>query len=328
MEPWRSVLSTYSAPFQPSRCQPLGSAGGFSGAALWRLETPAGTLCLRRWPAEHPTRQRLAWLHQILLHVCRRNLPQVPAPFPNLHGETFLQHNGRLWELTPWMPGEANYPQAPHPEKLQAAMEILARFHIAAATLHADRGPSPGLQERTRWLRELLQGEGRRIQAAIRPSPWPELVELAHRLLSHFFQRAPACLSRLEAAAHLQAPLSPCLRDVWSDHILFRENQVTGLIDFGAMRMETVAGDLARLLSSLDDDPAIWEHGLRAYRQTRELSTSERSLIPLFAESGALLSGISWLKWIYLEGRDFTDSQSRVLARMQEILRRLEAFAR
>ena len=44
--------------------------------------------------------------------------------------------------------------------------------------------------------------------------------------------------------------LHPCLGDVWAEHVLFEGNQITGLIDFGGMRYDHPAQDLARLLGS------------------------------------------------------------------------------
>jgi hypothetical protein len=62
------VLAQYASALQPLRSERLPS-GGFSGAQLWRLETVAGPLCLRRWPAEHPSAQRLTLIHNVLRHA-------------------------------------------------------------------------------------------------------------------------------------------------------------------------------------------------------------------------------------------------------------------
>ncbi len=60
------------------------------------------------------------------------------------------------------------------------------------------------------------------------------------------------------SAVALKVPIQPCIGDIWHDHILFLGDGVSGLVDFGGMRADTVAGDIARLLGSLvADDPAV-----------------------------------------------------------------------
>ena len=49
-----TVLGRFGVSVSPGdRLEPLGNAGGFSGARFWRLERPHRPLCLRRWPREH-----------------------------------------------------------------------------------------------------------------------------------------------------------------------------------------------------------------------------------------------------------------------------------
>src|SRR5207237_4695271 len=106
-------------------------------------------------------------------------------------------------------------------------------------------------------------------------TPW---AERAWRIVS---DRVPQVLAIL-AHRDLPLPVQPCLCDVWHDHVLFTGDDVTGLIDYGAVKEDNVAADLARLLGSLvGDDRALYEMGLDAYAAVRPLAEQERQLVPL-----------------------------------------------
>ena len=50
--------------------------------------------------------------------------------------------------------------------------------------------------------------------------------------------------------------LQPALRDARPEHFLFEDDRLSGLVDFGAMGVESVAADLARLIGEwFDGDP-------------------------------------------------------------------------
>src|SRR5690606_34531068 len=108
---------------------------------------------------------------------------------------------------------------------------------------------------------------------------------------------------------------------------LLQGDEVSGLVDFGAMRVETVAGDIARLLGSIArDHPRKWQTGLSAYEAIRPLAASERTLVALFDRSAVLLSCLNWIEWIYAEGRTFAALDSSA-ARLARTLERLELLA-
>ena len=61
--------------------------------------------------------------------------------------------------------------------------------------------------------------------------------------------------------------MQPCLCDPWHDHVLFTGDQVSGVIDYGSVKEDHIAVDLARLLGSLvEDDENAWSIGLKAYQ--------------------------------------------------------------
>jgi Ser/Thr protein kinase RdoA (MazF antagonist) len=329
------VLAVYPPTCRPRGVERLGSAGGFSGARFWRLETPRGLLCLRRWPAEHPSRERLGVIHAVLDHVHDRGFTTVPVPIRTSAGESYCTVDGHLWELTDWLPGAADYLTNPNPAKLEAAMSALARWHLAAADLpRADHrpGPSPGIQSRLAHLNQLRPDLLAKlsIDAEIKASKepeWSKLAGLANRLIAGFFTVEPAVRAKLESAASILVSLQPCIRDIWSDHVLFEGNRVSGIIDFGALRMATVAGDVARLLGSMaGDDLLAWQQGLAAYRALRPLSDDESVLVQVFDESAMLLAGFNWLEWIVIAQRQF-ENPAEVIRRLTTIVGRLEILA-
>ena len=326
------VLTQFPAVrFQHADC--LHNAGGFSGACLWRITTPTQVFCLRRWPLEHPSRVVLSEIHRVLQYAHCHGVPELPAPLHHRGGDSVLKHRRALFELTPWMPGQADYHQRPSAARLNSAMTALARFHAATdsyqrATQSAVHASSPGLAKRHARLARLQRGELDRLAAAVAVHPDADIRQRGDRLLGMVPRRANDVLRVLAHAAGRQVPLQPCIRDVWHDHVLFTDERVTGLIDFGAMRTENVACDVARLAGSLvGDDPPDRNAALEAYQTVRPLTADEQLLIRAFDQSTVLLSGLNWLQWICIEGKRFDDRQ-RVLLRLDEILVRMEYLCR
>ena len=104
----------------------------------------------------------------------------------------------------------------------------------------------------------------------------------------------------------MDSPLSlqPCLCDVWHDHLLFSGDTLTGLVDYGSVKIDHVAVDLARMLGSLvEDNTAKWDLGLLGYRGIRPFSASEEGLARALDRAGIVLGAANWLKWLCLERR-------------------------
>ncbi len=326
------VLAHYASRCQPNRIEALRQAGGFSGAEFWRLQTESGTLCLRRWPREHPPAGQLQFIHDVLRHVSERGFSLVPVPFATRRSEppTFVACQGHLWELTPWLPGNAGYHDQPNRAKLLASMKTLAHFHLAASDFpvaERQRQPSPGIMRRQETLRRWQSNDITRLAASLNAIDDSSLRPIAADILRHFERTASSLSLQLLQATTISVRLQPVIRDVWDQHILFEGDAVSGLIDFGAMRIDNVSTDIARLLGSLArDNEDDWQAGLDAYQQLRPLSSDEKQLIGTFDLSIVLLSGLNWLRWLYLENRVFPDKDA-VFFRLQAILERLRCVA-
>src|SRR4051812_45037635 len=90
------VLSRYPAPLRPpSGPEPLGNAGGRSGARLWRYESDGGASVARAWPPGRPGRGALERVHAWLAEA--GDLGFVPVPHPALDGRTIQEAGERLW---------------------------------------------------------------------------------------------------------------------------------------------------------------------------------------------------------------------------------------
>jgi Ser/Thr protein kinase RdoA (MazF antagonist) len=325
------VLGLYPDDCQPRSIEPLPAAGGFSGARLWRVDAPRGRLCLRRWPQGHPTQERLEFIQAVLWHVDQEGFHDVPVPLETRHHHGYLFYEGHFWELTPWLSGTADFRRHPSPARLDAALLALASFHRAASTFPLpENGPiaSPGIAERRDRIDQLCRGGIESLRAASAQAGWPELAARAGDLIGMFAAAAPAVRQTLDEAGELRVRLQPCIRDVWHAHVLFSGDRVSGIVDFGSLRPENVASDVARLLGSLvGDDAELWQRGLSIYQQTRPLAPDELRLVMAFDRSTVLLGGLQWLQWICLEGRVFSD-RGAVLARLDEFLARMNHLPR
>ncbi len=253
------VLRQFLQPKHVQHVQHLGSAGGFSGARFWRLATHDRRLCLRAWPPEHPSAERLTWIHEVLRHVHRQGFTAIAVPMPTASCISFVCWQQRLWELTAWLPGAADFAREPLLSKLQAATGALADFHVAAATFPACSvtvGPPAGLESRRELMKRLDQGLFEQLEqsARSRPSPWNAA---AYQILTAYDRWHDRVARLLSEALARPVRNHVCLRDIWHDHVLFLDGRVSGLVDFGAMQIDCAAADISRLLGSLvaDDKP-------------------------------------------------------------------------
>jgi homoserine kinase type II len=299
-----------------------------SGAEFWRIKTPQGPLVLRRWPREHPTPQRLRFIHAVLEHAQQCGLAVLPVPIHADDGNSFVVVEEHLWELTKWLPGSADYAESSSDAKLRSAMVCLAEFHQATVDFPPDvpnKAPSPGVAKRASRIK-LFAADEAALRQLIGQSSRAELATLARELSAAAVECAPAAVKLLEPLANVAVKLQPCIRDVWHENVLFEGDAVTGLVDFGAVDWESPAIDVARLLGSMaGNDSAQWQNGLAAYETIRMLSPQELQLIVALDAGGTVVGSANWLQWLYIDQRSF-DDDAKVVGRMRELLGRLQHF--
>jgi homoserine kinase type II len=284
---------------------------------------------LRAWPAQGPARAQLEQIHRWLRLTTDTGL--TPVPFDASDNRSLQEFRGGLWELTPWLMGAADARHPPEQAHLHAAFGGLAALHERLA-FESKVGVSPGLARRRDTVEYLISGGFDLIEAAaVGGARSPALEAAATRWLNLARAAAPALLDVLGRASRSVLDLQPCLRDARPDHFLFEKGRLTGIVDFGAMGVDCVAGDLARLTGEwLDGDAAARIDAQSAYERIRPLTPAEVSLINVFESSADLLIGERWLRWSYLEGRRFEDPEavSKGLARgLKRLERRMLALS-
>jgi homoserine kinase type II len=242
----------------------------------------------------------------------------VPLVEQTQYGATVVMGGG-VWDVTEWMPGRPNFHANPTDARLFAAVEAVARLHEAWSRL-TPPGPAPCPAVERRW-RALAEWD-RLVAAGWRPRPTPDDPVAPHAEAA--WARLPELASQARAALlpwlHAPVPVQPCLCDVWHDHVLFEGDRVTGLIDYGAAKVDHVAADLARLLGSLvPGEPERVAAAVRAYERIRLLPQSE--LVELLDWTGVVVGVSNWLRWLYHDGRAYVD-RSAVATRLGRLIRR------
>lgn len=332
------VQLEYAANWRSEKSQPVVVSSGFSGGMVWRLECPSGFAALRCWPAGYPA-VRLAAVHRVQSAAHANGCKVVPLPIPNCAGSTYLLRDNYLWDLCTWMPGEP----APNFELddslLVAAIDAVVSWHraIAGNLTQADlhqfgeaesvraaiaqhECPSPGIARR--W------SEWQRLTALVTSfRHWPlELADLANRMLVVVRRFANFADSRRKWQS-LPVRMRLCLRDVHREHVLFTGQRVSGLVDFGAVGLDTIACDLARLLGdTIPDQPARWPMAIAYCRRSIAMIDDEVRLIDDFHILGTLIGALHWLEWLAIERRSF-DNPSAAYRRLEALVRRLERLA-
>ena len=317
-----SVLSRY--PLPASERASLGNAGGFSGARLWKITSAAGTYCLKAWPADRFPAERLVRMHSWMISARSSDLRFVPNVIHAADGSTVAAREQYHWDLTDWMPGRAAFRDNPTPSRIAAACSALATLHAAWGRTESRIGPCSAVQRRLAALEEWLD----LVRSGWRPAfatpsfdPVTPAAERAWRILPALVSQLPTILEPHKVRPVL---LHPCLCDIWHDHVLFEGDVVSGVIDYGSMRIDSPATDLARLLGSMaGDDQVLFRAGMNSYLAILPNAVSDPDLVRILDWSGTVLGAANWLIWLYRDHREFED-RTAAARRLRTLVERME----
>ncbi len=306
-----SILERYPNSLRPSSPPAaLGNAGGKSGASLFRFESTAGPLVLRRWPSRGLSRVEIERIHDWL--ALATGLSFIPAPLRALDGSTLqVDDSGGVWELSPWLPGAPALEPSDRPAKIETAFQGLAAFHKRLASF-TSRGKSQGVKRRIGEIQACSDQELSQLRSLVVASPPCDSTALALQWIEIAASARSIVLDAIRPVEGFETRLQACLRDARGEHFLFVGDALSAIVDFGAMGIDSVAGDLARLLADWFEpqDSASRGLALDVYGTVRRLEPDERALIDAFEIGADFLIGLHWIRWAFVDQLTFQTPNS------------------
>jgi Ser/Thr protein kinase RdoA (MazF antagonist) len=317
-----AILAHWFPPAELPRLQLEKLPGGLSGALLWKVTTLQESWCLRRTPLEHaPLPWRHRKIHEFSAHIWQAGFRNIPLPKRVLSGESCVQKQGGIWELTNWLIG--NTTQTPTLEQAKAAAAALARFHLAGESFHKLQGCPSGLQDRLVFLDELYRGDLRVLKSAVDRALATETRASALRIMASIESALPQAIEAVERSCK-KVPIQWCLIDPHIGNFLFINDSVTGIVDFAIAGASSVARDVARLVGSVVPHlDAPWRECVAAYQRHRPLSADEIRLVFAFHISGTVGAAANWLRWRFIDNLSAADAAT-TQTRLADLAARLE----
>ncbi len=289
------------------------ASGGLSGASVWRVTDGKQGFAFRRW-GKGADSARLAWISSTLRFAKSSGLAFIAAPI----GPPFRDAHDCLWEATAWLPGEPLSESAYESTAVREAVSGLARAH--QRLMVTETQPTSGRAFEDRLSRVLTLQSTPPLYDLSTLTAWPELGELAVRLTAD----ANRAAKQLAPFALREWDLQPIHGDARPEHFLMSEGKLTGLIDFGAMRRDTVLADVARLAGELSLGDAARRDEVVGFYETAAERPMDRAAVAALDLAGAVLSAANWLRWLGEKQAESFDAEL-VRQRLRAIAARLLA---
>ena len=278
MIPIRQVAARFTG--IPPGCvwHPVANAG-FSGALVWRGEIEAvPAFALKRWPMDYPL-DRLQDSHRWMIQA--KHLPFVPW----LASNPAVEVEGHLWDLCSWMPGEPAPPSGLTGTTLHAACSAIFQLHGAWKPARPTFGVCPAVVRRL----ELFSQWDSTHRSPGTNGIWGEAQAVVREGL-------PAARWDLLNWLPRAVPLQPCLADIHREHVLFTGDAVTGIIDYGAMKIDNVAVDAARFLGdAADGGDGLFQLGCELFSRHHGEADCPPTLVEVLDRTGTLGAIAHWV---------------------------------
>ncbi len=226
------------------------------------------------------TAAAVAWEQTLVEFAGRRGWPTA-TPLRAASGATVVNVDGRLWAAAPYLEGNVAPPD--QPAMYHIIGRLLGRFHrdISGFELDGQRPDFGKTWELDAWIAPANVGTFNALLAEFGRS-YPELAALIRRQR----YRNLRDLSRLH---YPDLPELPIHGDFQRNNLLWKDGQLTALLDFDFCRRDALLCDLAPLLMPFRPlEPRLAAPLLEGYQEVRQLSETEWALLPSLVRASLL----------------------------------------
>jgi len=295
---------------------------GLSGAVVHQCTTKHGVFALKRWPPGTAA-QRIDEIHHVQRFV-GNSLSIIPPLVPWREQETRLTFGDWHFDCSRWLAGHAFDAST---DNVIAAVRngaaAIGQFHRSTAGLGSEIAIAPAVVQRLSRLGELKEliplalGRSQKLTGSLRL--------VANHFNQAWRQHHDQSVSRLRPWSARPVPIQWVLRDVHREHVLFEGGRVTAVVDFDAVKRDTVASDLSRWVGSFmefaADPKTLWNQAFSSYQTSNAISPCEQELAGAIEEASGFISLANWVVWIAGEGRNFPGGMDAVERRVAHLLR-------
>ena len=239
------------------------------GLVSWHWHVGAGSrrYVLRRY---NPWREGIDYEHSLLEHLARERWP-VAVPLKAPTGKTLVRVDGCSYSLFPFLPGRPRLNSTS--ELAMARGRLLASLHKAADPLLA-LGEREGSAPMHEYASKRSAPNGRTftdvLPGFVRAQP-----QLGRKLQRHHERLAPVL-------AQLRDLRQTVIHGDFSNwNVLYKHNEVTGILDFDFARPDLAMADVA-ICTRFENDPAVWTAFVRGYLTGHSLADAQcEAFVPL-----------------------------------------------
>jgi len=303
---------------------------GLSKAIVYRIDTLVARYAMKRWPVTME-RERLQEIHRFQNYLAESEKPFTPGLVKWSNGNTLLEADGVCWEISDWKPGSPIEDLGDADDnQIRQCAEALASIHSRSETYGTQVIIPVGLKQRFDGMVAAIHPQTDKRRRFL-DSISAHNKYLAANVLNDLYVRStcimPSVLDSVKRMAERSTKCFWILRDVWREHLLFRENRLAGILDFGAARIDWPGLDFVRAFGTLmfESDPR-WPLALAHYLNQRPDESMVLSDLLAIHRASVALSALQWLDW-FAEGQfDWTNRSPQVWNRVLELQQHRQDF--
>jgi len=292
-----NVLSVFLAEHYDERLRDVHTQRRYMGVVAY-LRTDLGKRIFKMYGRNLDDPGKVEARHELMNHIVSEDLP-APRVICARSGRTLLEFEGTHAALLQFLEGGTFSPG--NFAQLKSAGEVLARTHLAAA-----RWPRLDKLDWESFETMTVNTIRKRLAQVKERSPSAGRDPIGPGKLDELFSRLDALSARLDPAGLHRTAIHG---DYRAQNLLFRDNTVSGILDFDFAWPAASIHDLAYAIVFFQSVvaphplsmPGI-EAFIKGYTAARPLAPDEIERLPAFLEL-AFLRGMSlWLQIYFVDG--------------------------